>query len=333
MPLRPEGGLGPVAHPDPLEDPREVRLDGPLAYLEAPRDDLVGQPLRHHHQHLLLAWRQLDRRTRLAPLGEQLARGSRRKRRLAGRGGVYAAQELLRLRVLEEVAGGAGVEGVEDPRAIGERGEHHHLHLLPGSLDAASRLDPVEARHLEVHEDHVGVRVEGKLDALCSVGRDSDQRDVLRLLQELGEPGPQDRMVVDHEHADHWSASSKVTSVPRPASERTSSLPSRSATRSSSRRNPRLAPSAARSAAGSKPRPSSRTASTTEPFERWTVTATRLGSACLATLRSASWAPRKISSSVSAGSARSAKMSDWTATPRAESGASRSETAASRPDR
>ncbi len=42
MPLCPEGGLGAITHADPLENPREVCLDGPFAYLEAAGDQLVG---------------------------------------------------------------------------------------------------------------------------------------------------------------------------------------------------------------------------------------------------------------------------------------------------
>jgi restriction system protein len=41
VPLRPQGGLRAVAHPDPLEDPGEVSLHGRLGDLEPPRDQLV----------------------------------------------------------------------------------------------------------------------------------------------------------------------------------------------------------------------------------------------------------------------------------------------------
>ena len=58
MSLCPEGGLGAVAHPDALEDAREVGLDCLLAYLETARDQLVGKSLGHHREHLALARRE-----------------------------------------------------------------------------------------------------------------------------------------------------------------------------------------------------------------------------------------------------------------------------------
>ena len=63
--------------------------------------------------------------------------------------------------VLEEIAGGAGAQRRRDPAHVGERREDEHRR--PGALlpDDAGRLDSVEHRHLEVHQDDVGRRACG----------------------------------------------------------------------------------------------------------------------------------------------------------------------------
>ena len=65
------------------------------------------------------------------------------------------AGELLRLGVLEEVAGRAGVERTKDPLAVGERREHDDRDSRLALLDPTCRLDPVQHGHLDVHQDDV----------------------------------------------------------------------------------------------------------------------------------------------------------------------------------
>ena len=125
-----------------------------------------------------------------------------------------------------------------------------------------------------------------------------------------------------------------VTSVPRPAPEWTSSRPLALLHEILEQAQAEARAVGGACAAGSKPRPSSRTASTTEPFERLTlhhhVGGVRvLGDVAQRLLRAAEdqllglRGEREVVAAISAS----------TAIPRAESGASRSETAASSPER
>src|SRR5205823_10329243 len=94
--LGPERGLRAVADADPLEDVREVGLDGLLADLQAARDQLVRQARADQAQHLELAVGEATGALGGAR-GQHLGGDLRRKRRLAARRGPDAAIELLGL--------------------------------------------------------------------------------------------------------------------------------------------------------------------------------------------------------------------------------------------
>ena len=102
-----------------------------------------------------------------------------RQRRLAPRGRADAADDLLRVGVLEQVAERAGVERAEDPVAVGERGEHDHPRRRPGLHDRARGLDAVELGHLEVHEHDVGLGARARARPPRAVGGGPDDLDVL----------------------------------------------------------------------------------------------------------------------------------------------------------
>jgi len=66
--------------------------------------------------------------------------------------------------VLEQEPARPGAKGLIDALVEVERREHHHarewdLRIGRGSKDAAGCLDPVHARHPNVHEDNVGPRL------------------------------------------------------------------------------------------------------------------------------------------------------------------------------
>jgi len=145
-----------------------MRLDRALGDAEATCDLLVGEPLSHQDQHLALARGQVrGGHPRRTPCPEQLTGRARVDRRLTAGYCADAAQDLVGLGVLEQIAHRAGVEGAHDPLRIGVRREHQHVRqLLPD--DGPGRTDAVDARHLQVHEHHVGTELAHHVDRLLA---------------------------------------------------------------------------------------------------------------------------------------------------------------------
>ncbi len=192
-------------------DVHEVGLDRGLADEQAAGDLLVGQALGEQAQDLDLARRQGG------PAGpyaaEQAGGDGRGQDGFAAGGGVDGGGDVLRRGVLEQIAGGPGLDGREDVgvRAVG--GEDEHRRGLGESGDAAGGLDAVHAvAHLEVHEHDVGPG----LPALPRVGemsqrgravrRFADGLDAGQFVDHGAEPAPYDGVVVHQEYADHAAA-------------------------------------------------------------------------------------------------------------------------------
>ncbi len=72
---------------------------------------------------------------------------------LAGRGGQHGPADLGPGGVLGQVAQRACLQGADDRFVVGVGGQHDHLGLRMAGPDAARRLHPVTARHVQVHED------------------------------------------------------------------------------------------------------------------------------------------------------------------------------------
>ena len=86
--------------------------------------------------------------------------------------------------------------------------------------DATGRLDAVEHRHREVHEDHVGLELLGEPHRLRRrrTPRRRSSRSASRFDQLL-ETAPDDGVVVDDQDPDHRSGTSTCRSVPLPGAE------------------------------------------------------------------------------------------------------------------
>ena len=141
---------------------------------------LFGQPARDERQHLALALGEpVERRAaaRASAAPGLRAGSSGASPRAAAR---TAAVELVRLGVLQQVADRAGVErargSARDRRTTSARRPPR-----PGWVAAIARrrLDAVEHRHLEVHQDDVGLGLAAELDRLLAVRRRADELDVL----------------------------------------------------------------------------------------------------------------------------------------------------------
>ena len=139
-----------------------------MADAEPQRDDLVRVPARDEREDLALALGQLDDRVAVAAGGQQLARRARVQRRVAGGRGANGAQQLVGLGVLEQVAHGARLERLEDPRPVAERRQHDDPRRGVLGDDPPGRRGAVEVGHLEVDEDDVGPVLAGERDALLA---------------------------------------------------------------------------------------------------------------------------------------------------------------------
>jgi hypothetical protein len=145
-----------------------VGLDRGLADEEGSRDLPVGLTRRDEAEHLGLARRQVGVGWIDGPGG---GRGGGRtgggrqqpllhlgvKHRLAGRGGQHGPADLGPGGVLGQVAERAGLQGADDRFVVGVGGQHDHLGLRMAGPDAARRLHPVAARHVQVHEDDLRI--------------------------------------------------------------------------------------------------------------------------------------------------------------------------------
>jgi hypothetical protein len=215
-----------------------MRLDRLLADAEPPRDLLVLEPRADEREHLALTFGELGRGSALASCAEHRAGRFRGERRLAARRSADRRHELVRLRVLEQVADGAGVERLQDALPVRERREDDDGGFCRLAEEPTGRLDAVEARHLEIHQHDVGFSLSRDAHSLVAVGGDADYLDAVGRPQEVLEPSPHHGVVVRQQHADHGDGTSSVTRVPEPGSESTSRDPPALAARSASSDRP-----------------------------------------------------------------------------------------------
>ena len=130
----------------------------------------------------------------------------RRQRRLALGHRPYTREDLGRRRCLQQIAGRASTDRGEDLLVRLVRGQHQHPPQPLGD-QLRGRVDPVEHGHPQVQEDDVGHKPPGLGQGLCPVRRLPDNLEVLGVGEDAHDPGPDDGVVVDHEHADHETPS------------------------------------------------------------------------------------------------------------------------------
>ncbi len=131
---------------------------GAFADYQLRGDLLVGAAAGDQREDLALAWGELVRRGRIpgrAQRGHQPSGQGGVERQLAVVGGAHRGDELVGIGVLEQVTGGAGIQGGVDAVLFHERGQRYDLHLGVAGADLPRRLDSVHRVHLEVHEHDV----------------------------------------------------------------------------------------------------------------------------------------------------------------------------------
>ena len=115
---------------------------------------------------------------------------------------VDGGDQLLGRLVLEDEAARACSQRLVDVLVEVERREDQHPRGAIGREDAPRRLEPVELRHADVHENDGRIESRRLLDGLEPVRRLRDDLDVLLAAEEHPEARPHHRLVVGDENAD-----------------------------------------------------------------------------------------------------------------------------------
>ncbi len=81
------------------------------------------------------------------------------------------AQHLLLIRPLEHIAACTGPHRRKDRVVVLEHGDDDDADVRAGRHDAPRGLDAVDARHLDVHQHHIGLQGRGLVDGILARGR------------------------------------------------------------------------------------------------------------------------------------------------------------------
>ena len=137
-------------------------------------------------------------------LGQLLDDGRRELGRddaASGRGFPHGVQDLVAVRILQDVAGGARHQHVPDRALVLQAGQRHDPDVGVQLLEPPGRLDPVHRGHPDVHEHHVGSGRDEELQGLGPVARLAHDHELVGV-QERDQRVAEPRVVVYHEHAD-----------------------------------------------------------------------------------------------------------------------------------
>jgi hypothetical protein len=112
------------------------------------------------------------------------------------------ADDVGRRRVLEQEAAGAGAQGAQDIIVGLEGGEDDDLGCLGPRAQQLGGGQALHPRRADVHQHDVGPVLGHRLCDLAAVRGLGDDRDVVGACEQHGQPGANQRVVVDDEHAD-----------------------------------------------------------------------------------------------------------------------------------
>ncbi len=116
---------------------------------------------------------------------------------------MHGLDEQLRPGVLEQKASGAGPKRAVDVLVQVERRDHHHRHRVGDAppREELGHLDAVEPRHPDVDQAHVGAEPARELDSGVAVGGLADDLDVGLGVEDHGQAGTHQILVVGHQHS------------------------------------------------------------------------------------------------------------------------------------
>jgi hypothetical protein len=182
------------------------------AHVDLPGDLLVGQPQGDQDHHLAFPRGQLiqagpepARPGAGGELGDQApGHRGRQQRRPAG-DHPDRPDQLGGVGVLDQKPGGAGPQPLEYVLVQLEGGQDDDVdagQLRPRG-DPPGRLDAVEYRHADVHQQHVRRVPFGDAHGLLPVGGLAHHLEVVLGLEQRGEPGPDQFLVIGQCYPDH----------------------------------------------------------------------------------------------------------------------------------
>jgi hypothetical protein len=185
--------------------PRPIRVHGLRSDAEGGGDLPIGVPFGDELQDLPLAVGERHPLYRHRTFGGEVALDDH-ARDLGAQVEVAALDRADRLQqlggggLLEEVAPRARLQGPQDVGLIGIHREDDDLRLRKEPAELARRLDPVQERHRDVHDDDVGEGAPRLLDRLVPVLGGADDGDVVLLLQQRQQSLAHDRVIVGEEY-------------------------------------------------------------------------------------------------------------------------------------
>jgi hypothetical protein len=172
---------------------------------------------------------------RLAELAAQPGGDLGGEHRLAPGGRPHGPEQLGPRGVLEQVAGGAGLDGADHVAFGVEGGQDQHPDLRVALPQGPDGGHPVQGGHAQVDQGDVGPDPGDQGQRLQAVAGLADHLQVRLGGDHATEPVPDHRMVVGDQQPDHRSSPAGIvatTVVPWPGPLSTSRLPWRAATRS-----------------------------------------------------------------------------------------------------
>ena len=131
---------------------------------------------------------------------EHLRGDLRRDERLAARGGADAGDQLVDGGVLQQVAAGAGHDGVHHVVVVDGDGQHDDAGPRRDARHLARRLDAGEPRHLQVHDDDVRRELADEAQRVAAVVGLSDDLEAL-FLEQAPQAAAEEVVVVDEQDA------------------------------------------------------------------------------------------------------------------------------------
>src|SRR5215470_5685332 len=178
-----------------------------------------------------------------------------------------ASAQLGGLDVFEQEPAGSGPERRVHVLIQVIGGQHEDAGGAAGGHDLAGGLDPVQVRHPDVHQDHIGLGLPGQADRLHAVFGLADDLQARPGFQDHPEPAADQGLVIAQQHPDGHdgpsggSGKATWTAKPPPGRGPASQVPPCSAARSRMPISPRPRAGPGRPA-GAAARPSSVTART-----------------------------------------------------------------------
>src|ERR1017187_2951075 len=234
-----------------------------------------------------------------------------------------------RRRFLEQVAGRARLQRAPIILLVVVHGKNDDPHVRKFPGDALRRFQAIEARHGDIHQNHIWPLCLDQIQHLAPIAGFAHHFHPWQLFQQSADAGAHKRVVVGQQDTDgfdgtvhmapikttgcaHFNGNQAWTSVPCLGMDVNSSPPPANAARSSMLNRPRLAPRTAfsRTATTSNPIPSSRTRRWSCPSSLRNSTVTTFAWAWRTTFVNAPCATRKHSVSIT-GSKRCSSRSAW----------------------